>query len=47
MMPGLIDGATRLIYPVENEAFERRAAQWRRVQAKVRLGAQCPTTSSA
>lgn len=45
VMPGLIDGATRLIYPVENEAFERRVAQWRgRVQAKVRLGAQCPTT---
>ena len=24
--PGLIDGATRLIYPVENEAFEQRCA---------------------
>ena len=45
IMPNLIDGSTRVIYPINDASFDQRFGKWRKaVQAKVRLGAQCPST---
>jgi len=43
-MPELLDGAQRVIYPMNHSGFEARMAGWRQsVQSKVRLGASCPS----
>lgn len=43
-MPELLDGADRVIYPMNQNGFETRMAGWRKtIQAKVRLGARCPS----
>ena len=45
IMPNLIDGSTRVVYPINDSSFDQRFSAWRKaVQAKVRLGAQCPAT---
>jgi Xaa-Pro aminopeptidase len=43
-LPQIIDGAKRLVYPVDLPGFETRVAGWRaHLRKKVRLGAQVPT----
>jgi Xaa-Pro aminopeptidase len=43
-LPEMIDGAERLVYPVDLPGFEKRVANWRgSLRKKVRLGAQVPT----
>lgn len=45
LMPDLLEGSNRVIYPTSNASFDQQFVKWRQsVQAKVRLGAQCPST---
>jgi Xaa-Pro aminopeptidase len=45
-LPQMIDGATRLVYPVDLPGFDRRVAGWRDgLRKKSRLGARVPSLS--